>query len=291
MRLVFEWRNDGSAGVQPPGAIDNIELKIVTCPKPKNLTSANVSYNQAQVSWVNGGTETQWEVLVLPQGSTAPTATSTGTIVNSPSPYLITGLTSVTCYDVYVRAICSTTDKSYWSVPLTICTTPNFCSGDHFTDTGGTTGGYQNNQNYFVTACPGNIGDVVTVVFNSFNVAAGDNLIIRNGDLPTSPIVGTYSGATLPPSFTSTSPSGCLTFSFTSNATGTSTGWDATIYCTPPITCFKPTAVTVSNITATTASVSWTESGSATQWQVLVLPSGQTFQLSLLQGLVLLVRF
>ena len=31
-------------------------------------------------------------------------------------------------------------------------------------------------------------------------------------------------------------------------------------YCTPPITCFKPTGVTVSNITATTASVSWTES-------------------------------
>jgi gliding motility-associated-like protein len=274
MRLVFEWRNNGSLGTQPPGAIDNIELKIVTCPKPKNLASANISYSQANVSWVNGGTETQWEVLVLPQGSTAPTASSTGTIVNSPSPYLITGLNSVTCYDVYVRALCSSTDKSYWSLPLTICTTPNFCSGDHFTDTGGTTGGYQNSENYFVTACPGNIGDVVTVVFNSFNVAAGDNLIIRNGDLPTSPIVGTYTGANLPPSFTSTSPSGCLTFSFTSNATGTSTGWDATIYCTPPITCFKPTAVTVSNITATTASVSWTESGSATQWQVLVFPVG-----------------
>ncbi|WMW77816.1 gliding motility-associated C-terminal domain-containing protein [Flavobacterium sp. 20NA77.7] len=274
MRLVFEWRNNATLGTQPPGAIDNIELKIVTCPKPKNLASANVSYNQAQVSWVNGGTETQWEVLVLPQGSATPTATATGTVVNSPSPYLITGLNSVTCYDVYVRAICSTTDKSYWSLPLTICTTPNFCSGDHFTDTGGTTGGYQNSENYFVTACPGNIGDVVTVVFNSFNVAAGDNLIIRNGDLPTSPIVGTYTGANLPPSFTSTSPSGCLTFSFTSNTTGTSTGWDATIYCTPPITCFKPTAVTVSNITATTASVSWTESGSATQWQILVFPVG-----------------
>ena len=265
MRLVFEWRNNATLGSQPPAAIDNIELKLVTCPKPKNLASSNISYSQAQVSWVNGSTETQWEVLVLPQGSAAPTATSAGTVVSSPSPYLITGLNSVTCYDVYVRAICSPTDKSYWSLPITICTTPNFCAGDHFTDTGGTTGGYQNNENYSVTACPGNIGDVVTVVFNSFNLATGDNLIVRNGDLPTSPILGTYTGTTLPPSFTSTSPSGCLTFSFSSNATGTSTGWDATIYCTPPITCFKPTGVTVSNITATTASVSWTESGSATQ--------------------------
>ncbi|MFY7883481.1 MAG: fibronectin type III domain-containing protein, partial [Dolichospermum sp.] len=137
-----------------------------------------------------------------------------------------------------------------------------------------TTGAYQNNESTFVAICPANVGDVVTVVFNSFNLAAGDNLIIRNGDLPTSPIVGTYSGATLPPSFTSTSPNGCLYFSFTSNTTGTAPGWDATIFCTQPITCFKPTAVTVSNVTGTTASVSWTESGSATQWQIIALPVG-----------------
>ena len=37
-----------------------------------------------------------------------------------------------------------------------------------------------------------------------------------NGNLATSPIVGTYSGANLPPSFTSTSPTGCLYFSFIS---------------------------------------------------------------------------
>jgi gliding motility-associated-like protein len=273
MRVVFEWRNNNTLGNQPPAAIDNIKLNLVTCPKPGNLTISNIFYNAAQVNWTNGAAETQWEVLVLPTGAPAPNAASVGVVTNG-NPFSITGLTSVTCYDVYVRSRCSSTEFSFWSVPVTFCTTPNFCAGDHYTDTGGTTGAYQNNENTFVTICPANVGDVVTVVFNSFDLAAGDNLIIRNGDLPTSPIVGTYSGTTLPPSFTSTSPTGCLYLSFTSNTTGTATGWDATIFCTQPITCFKPTAVTVSNVTGTTASVSWTESGSATQWQIIALPVG-----------------
>ncbi len=273
MRVVFEWRNNNTVGNQPPAAIDNIKLDLINCPKPGNLTISNINYNNAQVNWANGATETQWEVLVLPAGSATPTAASVG-VVTTGNPFSITGLTSVTCYDVYVRAKCSTTEFSFWSVPVNFCTSPNFCAGDHYIDSGGATGAYQNNESTFVVACPANVGDVVTIVFNSFNLAAGDNLVIRNGDLATSPIVGTYTGVNFPPSFTSTSPSGCLYFSFTSNATGTSTGWDATVYCTTPITCFKPTSVTVSNITGTTASVSWTESGSATQWQIIALPVG-----------------
>ena len=275
MRLVFEWKNDGANGNQPPAAIDNIKLDLVTCPKPGNLVISNIGYNSAQVAWVNGATEAQWEVLVLPAGSPAPIATTSGTPTTTGSPFAIGGLTSVTCYDVYVRAICSLTQTSFWSVPARFCTTPNYCAGDHFYDIGGISGDYQNNQTNFPSIiCPANVGDVVTVVFNNFDVAAGDNLVIRNGNLLTSPIVGTYTGATLPPSFTSTSASGCLTFVFTSDGTTTSAGWDATIYCTPPITCPKPSSVIVSNITASSIDLTWTESGSATDWQVLVLPAG-----------------
>ena len=271
MRVVFEWRNNGTAGNQPPAAIDNIKLDLVTCPKPMNPTITNINYNNAQVNWANGASETAWEVLVLPQNATPPTGASVGIPVST-NPYIITGLTSVTCYDVYVRAVCSPTDKSFWSVAATFCTTPHFCAGDHFQDTGGLTGAYSNSQNIVTTVCPDNVGDVVTVVFNQFNVAAGDNLVIRDGNLITSPIVGTYTGTNLPPSFTSTSASGCLTFVFTSNATGTAAGWDATIYCTPPITCFKPVTLTVTNIGATTAQLNWVETGTASQWEILVLP-------------------
>jgi len=274
MRLIYEWRNNNTAGLQPPAAIDNVKLNLVTCPKPGNLVISGIGYNTAQVAWTNGGTETQWEILVLPAGAPAPTATSSGIVTSSGSPFVITGLTSVTCYDVYVRAKCGPTENSFWSVKANFCTTPNYCAGDHFYDTGGASGNYSNNQAITSIICPGNAGDVVTVVFNSFNVATGDNLVIRDGNLPTSPIVGTYSGTTLPPSFSATSASGCLTFVFTSNGTTVSAGWDATIYCTPPITCFKPVVLTATNIGATTAQLSWTESGTATQWEYLVLPLG-----------------
>ncbi|MBC5835016.1 hypothetical protein G6N05_09965, partial [Flavobacterium sp. F372] len=275
MRLVFEWRNNNTAGNQPPAAIDNIKLDLITCPKPGSLVISNIGYNAAQLVWANGGSESQWEIIVLPAGSPAPNAGSVGTITNIASPYVITGLTSVTCYDVYVRARCSATQFSFWSVPVNFCTTPNYCAGDHFYDTGGISGNYQNSENITSIICPDNAGDVVTVVFNSFSLAAGDTLTIRDGNLPTSPVVGTpYTGTNLPPSFSATSASGCLTFVFSSTANGVSAGWDATIYCTPPITCPKPASVIVSNITASSVDLSWTESGTATAWQVLVVPAG-----------------
>jgi len=274
MRLVFEWRNNNATGNQPPAAIDNLKLDLITCPKPGNLVLSNIGYSTAQLTWANGGSETEWEVIVLPANAPAPTAGSVGTITNSGSPFQISGLTSVTCYDVYVRARCSATQFSFWSVKGSFCTTPNYCAGDHFYDTGGLTGAYQNNESVTSIICPDNAGDIVTVVFNDFDVAAGDTLVIRDGNLPTSPIVGTYSGTTLPPSFSATSASGCLTFVFTSNGFTTSAGWDATIYCTPPITCFKPVVLATTTVGSTTASLTWTESGTATQWEILVLPFG-----------------
>ncbi|MES2865019.1 MAG: fibronectin type III domain-containing protein, partial [Bacteroidota bacterium] len=271
MRLVFEWANDLTNGNQPPAAIDNVKLDLVTCPKPGNLVISNIGYSTAQVDWTNGATETEWEVLVLPTGSPAPNASSVG-VQSFTNPFNITGLSSVTCYDVYVRAKCGLNGISFWSVLVNFCTTPNYCAGDHFYDTGGIDEDYQNNENITTIVCPDNAGDVVTVVFNDFDLAAGDELEIRNGNLATSPLVGTYTGDNLPPSFSSTSATGCLTFVFRSTNNGVSDGWDATIYCTAPITCPKPTSVIISNITATSIDLAWTESGTATGWQVLILP-------------------
>ena len=118
MRLVFEWANNNIAGNQPPAAIDNIKLDLVTCPKPGNLVISNIGYYAAQVAWADGATETQWEVIVLSAGSPPPTASSVG-IPAPTNPFVLTGLTSVTCYDVYVRAVCSGTEFSFWSTVAT----------------------------------------------------------------------------------------------------------------------------------------------------------------------------
>ncbi len=43
VRLVFEWRNDGSVGTQPPAAVDNISLISAVPPPPVNNTCATAT--------------------------------------------------------------------------------------------------------------------------------------------------------------------------------------------------------------------------------------------------------
>src|SRR5690606_988127 len=45
VRLVFEWRNDGSSGTQPAAAIDNIDVSLITCFPPLNLEVGNITKN------------------------------------------------------------------------------------------------------------------------------------------------------------------------------------------------------------------------------------------------------
>lgn len=120
-RLVFEWRNDGSLGTQPPAAVDNIVMSIVTCPKPTALATA-VTSTSANLSWTPQGTEGSWEVYVVPTGSAAPTATTVGVpaSVATGTPY--SPLTPSTTYQYYVRALCSTSDKSTWAGPFSFTT-------------------------------------------------------------------------------------------------------------------------------------------------------------------------
>ncbi|MFC6097323.1 fibronectin type III domain-containing protein, partial [Flavobacterium qiangtangense] len=115
MRLVFEWRNDGSGGAQPPAAVDNINLSQLTCPAPINLlASSNTNNSNLELTWTPVGTETQWEVVVQVAGSGAP-VTPTATVNGTPS-YTFTPQTGV-FYEFYVRAICSPTDSSFWAGP------------------------------------------------------------------------------------------------------------------------------------------------------------------------------
>lgn len=86
----------------------------ITCPQPTNLAVSN----SGVLSWTPGGSETQWEVAIQPFGNG--TIPQTGIIVNSPSYtpqasdflYPLAGIN-----EFFVRAICSATDKSYWSGP------------------------------------------------------------------------------------------------------------------------------------------------------------------------------
>jgi gliding motility-associated-like protein len=152
---------------------------------------------------------------------------------------------------------------------------PPVCGGN-YVDAGGLTGNYANNTTaatgtQYIAPTPGN---VVTVTFTSFNTQLDTDLMkVYNGNntLATS-LIGTFSGTTLPPVFTSSAPDGGLTFVFTSNATTVASGWVANVTCAPPPTCQEPIALATTNILANSVELSWTNAGPSTTWQVIALP-------------------
>ncbi len=113
-----------------------------------------------------------------------------------------------------------------------------------FRDSGGSAP-YSNNENYTMTICPETEGDFIRL---SFDIATGfitdstsDILTIYNGDSTDAPIQGTYSLGNGPGLINAYNPSGCLTFNFVSDASGTSFGWSADMICISNFIINQPT--------------------------------------------------
>ncbi|TBV27478.1 hypothetical protein DMZ43_00005, partial [Meridianimaribacter sp. CL38] len=110
------------------------------------------------------------------------------------------------------------------------------CSGT-FYDSGGASGPYSSNETLVFTICPENPGQLVQLNFTAFNTQLGaDIMTIYNGDSTASPAFGSFDGVNNPGfvSATESNPTGCLTIEFTSDGSGTTTGWAADISCLTP---------------------------------------------------------
>ncbi|GAB4161223.1 MAG: hypothetical protein Tsb0033_18340 [Winogradskyella sp.] len=118
---------------------------------------------------------------------------------------------------------------------------PPLTCGDTFYDTGGVSGNYSNNELETTTIFPITPGDAVTATFTSFNTESNyDELYVYDGPNAASPLLGVFSGSTIPGPFTSSDPTGALTFVFDSDSSITYSGWEASISCgpyTPPTIC------------------------------------------------------
>src|SRR5690606_19086056 len=75
------------------------------------------------LGWTAGSSEENWQVIVLPAGSPAPTADSTGWIDATTNPIVADNLTFGTSYEYYVRAVCDEEDSSTWAGPFAFNTT------------------------------------------------------------------------------------------------------------------------------------------------------------------------
>ncbi|MDG1660185.1 MAG: choice-of-anchor L domain-containing protein [Winogradskyella sp.] len=106
------------------------------------------------------------------------------------------------------------------------------CAPDLFFDSGGEMGNYSSNENFQITLCPINAGEMLIIDFTRFSTQADDDILtIYDGDSTASTVIGNFSGSVSPGRVVSTHPSGCLTVAFSSNGFGNTLGWQANILC------------------------------------------------------------
>jgi hypothetical protein len=105
-----------------------IKLSLGTAPiclPPAAATVTGATSTSVTVTTTGPSNNSGYTIVYGPRGFNPTTA---GTSVTAPSvPYVLTGLTASTTYDLYIRANCSATDQSALSGPVaftTLCTPP-----------------------------------------------------------------------------------------------------------------------------------------------------------------------
>ncbi len=120
---------------------------------------------------------------------------------------------------------------------------PYISCGGALLDTGLNPGPYGNNENFTFTVCPEAPETITSLYSPFFDLGEGDEIIIYDGDDTSAPVMGTYTGDDLQNQsvFASeTNTSGCLTISFTSDASDVG-NFAFVIDCGPP--CERPFSV------------------------------------------------
>jgi hypothetical protein len=255
--------------IKPPGtgsALTQLFAFTASCTPPAcapvtGLSASSTGATSASVNWTcascTGGFIVEYGAPGFTPG-TGLTAGAGGTIATTTAvaPYALTGLVGGSNYTVAVRQNCGGTFSTNQTANFS---TPPGC-GSGFFDSGGAAGNYQNGENQTITICPSTPGDVVTVTFSSVQVEAGwDFLNVYNANTVSGPATGIFTGQT--PVFTANNPSGCLTFTFTSDPSVAQAGWAATVTCAPPPTCPTPTSAAASGVTNNSAVANWTNNG------------------------------
>ncbi len=102
--------------------IDDVSVdEIASCAAPTALADTNITLNSASLSWTENGTANTWDI----EWGTAGFSQGNGTIVtgSATNPHTLSGLSSSTTYDWYVRADCGGGDFSLWEGPDVFTTT------------------------------------------------------------------------------------------------------------------------------------------------------------------------
>lgn len=231
------------------GFLENIVFKVLPDGFPGEAVTVNFS---------SFDVETGWDALYVYNGPDA-----SYPLIDSGNPATSSGFPAGGYYGSTIPGPFTSTHASGWltfvfrsdnvenhggwdaSVSCAPLQPPNITCADDFFDTGGPGGGYWYDEVITTTVAP-SAGNKVTVTFSSFDVETDyDALYVYDGPNDSAPLIdsgnpatfsfpaGGYYGTTPPGPFTSTHPSGTLTFVFMSDNVINEDGWEASVSCSP----------------------------------------------------------
>ena len=109
------------AGASTTAYIDDVKWEVNSaCVEPSALTATMITNNSATLGWTNGGSETVWDIQYGLTGFSLGSGTMVNGLTNN--PYSVSGLTSNTSYEFYVRGVCTGPVNSSWFGPFTFKT-------------------------------------------------------------------------------------------------------------------------------------------------------------------------
>lgn len=219
-------------GPQPAALIRNtVDSKtclgkdcITVC--PTTVTALNIN-NTTQTSvniTLTDAIATSWKYKL---------ETMSGVIVTTGNSnnqnFNLSNLNPGTYYRLFIGTDCS----AAYQKSQVFLTDANWCSGIQFTDSGGVSSNYSDNETIIKTFYP--TSGSLTMAFTEFALEQGyDFMYIYNGPSTASPMFANgnaLTGNAIPGSFTSTHSSGAITVKFVSDEAVNDTGWKATFSC------------------------------------------------------------
>lgn len=193
-----------------------------------SLDVSNVTNNSA-VGTIVDATNTSWKYKVTTMNGTAVTSgNTTSKTIN------ISGLQSGTYYKLSVGTSCS--GPLAFQKESVFLTDANWCNGAiTFTDPGGASSNYGNNQFFVKTFYPSSPGQKLKLTFTEFALEDGYDFIdILDGkDINAQAFSngGALTGFSIPGPFTATNTDGAITLVFSSDAGVVDAGWVANFQC------------------------------------------------------------
>ena len=113
-------KNGAGSDFRGDMAIDALTITAATgCLAPTDLQTSSITNTTASFGWTENNSATSWTIEYGPTGFTQGSGTSQTVSTN---PTTISGLSSTTTYDVYVRSNCGGSDQSGFAGPTTFTT-------------------------------------------------------------------------------------------------------------------------------------------------------------------------